>query len=131
MPIQSALRPALSAVPAGLWTVSLLCDLLYLGGAEADLWPRLAFYSMVGGFVAALAAGALPGRSTLTLAVVALYAVNIWLRFADPAEIQAGIVLSVVGVGMLGISSWVAAEPARVHAAATEPPAKPPAPGNR
>ena len=126
MAIQSTVRPALTAAPAVLWIVSLLCDLLYVGGAEADLWPRLAFYSMVGGFVAALAAGTLPGRSPLTLAVVALYAVNIWLRFADPAEIQAGIVLSVVGVSMLGISNWVAAEPVRVHGAA-----KPPDAGNR
>jgi uncharacterized membrane protein len=131
MAIQSTLRPALSAVPAGLWIVSLLCDLLYLGGAEADLWPRLAFYSMVGGFVAALAARASPGRFDITLAVAAIYAVNIWLRFADPAEIQAGIVLSVVGVTMLGISSWRAAGPPGVHGAATEPTTKPPASGNR
>jgi uncharacterized membrane protein len=121
------MRPALSAAPAGLWVLSLFCDLLYLGGAEADLWPRLAFYTMVGGFAAALAAGALPGRASLTLAVVALYAVNIWLRLANPAEAQAGIVLSVVGVIMLGISSWLAAEPLRGLAA--QPGTKPPAPG--
>jgi uncharacterized membrane protein len=106
--------PALSALPAGLWILSLFCDLLHLGGAEADLWPRLAFYSMVGGFVAALAAGALPGRFSITLAIVALYAVNIWLRFAEPAETHAGLVLSVVGIIMLGISNWLAAEPLRV-----------------
>ena len=46
----------LSALPAGLWIVSLSCDLLYLGGAEADLWAPLALYTMVGGFVVALVA---------------------------------------------------------------------------
>ena len=129
MATRFALNPALSAVPAGLWVFSLLCDLLHVGGAEAELWPRLAFYSMVGGFAAALAAGALPGRASITLAVVALYAVNIWLRYANPAEAQAGIVLSVVGVIMLAISGWVAAEPVRVRALAVQPRARPPAPG--
>jgi uncharacterized membrane protein len=127
MATRFAIKPALSTVPAGLWILSLFCDLLYLGGAEADLWPRLAFYSMVGGFAGALAAGALPGRFHITLAVVALYAVNIWLRFANPAEAEAGIVLSVVAIIMLGISSWLGAE-GQVRAAA-QPGAKPPAPG--
>ena len=39
------------------------------------------------------------------LVVVALYAVNLWLRLADP-QVMA-IALSVSGVGMLAASSWL------------------------
>jgi hypothetical protein len=40
---------------------SLFCDLLYLGGAEAEIWSRLALYTMVGGFIGAFTAVVLPG----------------------------------------------------------------------
>ena len=110
-------HPLLIVLSVGLWVFSLFCDLLYLGGAEAEIWSRLALYTMVGGFIGAFTAIVLPGfvaHMNLTLVVVALYAVNIWLRFAEPAETHAGIVLSLVGIIMLGISNWLAAEPVRV-----------------
>src|SRR6185436_15914963 len=83
-----SIHPLLVALPVGLWVVSLLCDLLYLGGAAAELWSRLALYTMVGGFAGAL------------------YAVNIWLRLGDP-HLTMAIALSVTGVGVLAMSSWV------------------------
>ena len=102
-------HPLLVALPAGLWVASLLCDLLYLGGAAADLWSRLALYTMVGGFVGALALLTLPGfvaHMNVSLVVVALYAVNIWLRLGDP-HLTMAMALSVTGVGVLAMSSWV------------------------
>jgi len=54
--LRPPVHPLLAAIPAGLWIVSLFCDLLYLGGAEAALWSPLALYTMAGGFAAALAA---------------------------------------------------------------------------
>jgi hypothetical protein len=51
----------------------------------------------------------------LTLVVVALYAVNIWLRLGDP-HLAMAIALSVIGVGMLAVSSWLGGGmPRRVH----------------
>ena len=100
-------HPALVVLPIGLWAFSLGCDLLYLGGAEAEIWSRLALYTMVGGFIGAFTALALPGfvaRMNVTLVVVGLYAVNIWLRLGDP-NLALAITLSVIGVGMLAISS--------------------------
>jgi uncharacterized membrane protein len=126
-------HPTLIVLPLGFWVFSLFCDLLYLGGAEAGIWSRLALYTMVGGFVGALAAVALSGfvdlRSladrqvkrtglthlNLTLIVVALYAVNIWLRFSDPASLAIAIVLSAIGLGMLAVASWLGDEPVRVR----------------
>ena len=101
--------PLLIALPVGLWVVSLLCDLLYLGGAAPELWSRLALYTMVGGFVGALMALTLPGfvaHMNVTLVVVTLYAVNIWLRLGDP-QLAMAIALSITGVGLLAVSSWV------------------------
>ena len=34
-------HPMLVVVPVGLWAFSLFCDLVYLGGAEAEIWSRL------------------------------------------------------------------------------------------
>jgi uncharacterized membrane protein len=111
-------HPLLIVLPVGLWVFSLFCDLLYLGGAEAGIWSRLALYAMVGGFIGALTAVALPGfivHMNVTLVVVALYAVNIWLRLGDP-NLAMAIALSVTGVGMLAVSSWLDAALVRVGA---------------
>jgi len=88
-----SVHPLLIALPVGLWVVSLLCDLLYL----------------VGGFAGALTALTLPGfvaHMNVALVVVALYALNIWLRLGDP-HLTIAIALSVTGVGVLALSSWV------------------------
>jgi uncharacterized membrane protein len=106
---RAPVHPLLIALPVGLWAFSLLCDLLYLSGAAAELWSRLALYTMVGGFVGALTLLTLPGfvaHMNVTLVVVALYAVNIWLRLGDP-HLTMAIALSITGVGMLAVSSWV------------------------
>ena len=104
-----SIHPLLIALPVALWVVSLLCDSLYLGGGAPELWSRLALYTMVGGFAGALTALTLPGfvaHMNVTLVVVALYAVNIWLRLGDP-HLTMAIALSVTGVGVLAMSSWV------------------------
>lgn len=112
-----------SAIPIGLWVASLFCDLLYLGGAEAALWAPLALYTMVGGFVAALAA-AVPQLREFSLAhvpvnlvVVSLYALNLWLRIGEAQNPGAAIALSVIGVGILAVSSWRGGATVRVQGA--------------
>jgi uncharacterized membrane protein len=114
-------HPLLAAIAVGLWIVSLFCDLLYLGGAEADLWSPLALYTMVGGFVAALAA-AVPRLKEFGLAhvpvnliVVSLYAVNLWLRLGDPPTTRLAIALSVIALGLLAVSRWLGGARVRVQ----------------
>jgi uncharacterized membrane protein len=109
-------HPALIALPVGLWVVSLSCDLLYLGGAEADLWAPLALYSMAGGFVAALAL-ALPRFREINqiglalvpvhLIVVSLYAASLGLRLGEAPNLGLAIVLSAMGVSILAVLSWL------------------------
>jgi len=121
--LKPPVHPLLAAIAVGLWIVSLFCDLLYLGGAEAALWSPLALYTMVGGFAAALAA-AVPRLKEFGLAhvpvnliVVSLYAVNLWLRLGDAPNTGFAIVLSVIGVGLLALSSWLGGARVRVQGA--------------
>jgi uncharacterized membrane protein len=115
---------ALSALPAGLWIVALSCDLLYLGGAEADLWGPLALYSMAGGFAAALAV-ALPRFREINaiglalvpvhLIVASLYAASLGLRLGEAPNTGLAIVLSVMGVSILAVLSWLGGERVRIQ----------------
>ena len=93
------IHPMLVVFPIGLWIFSLVCDLIGLSVAAPAVWHTVAFYSMVGGLIGALAA-AVPGlidllyykggappvkkialtHMVINLSVVVLYAVNIWLR---------------------------------------------------
>lgn len=114
-------HPVLIALPVGLWVVSLFCDLLYLGGAEAAIWSPLALYTLVGGFVVALAA-AVPrlkefglAHVLVNLVVVSLYALNLWLRLGDAPNTGVAIALSVIGVSILAVSSWLAGARVRVQ----------------
>ena len=118
------IHPLLIVIPHGLWVLSLLFDLLYLG-LGAGIWSRLALYVMVGGFIGTLAAVVVPGFSdlaaladrrvkrvdlahvNLSLAVMGLYAANIWLRVSDPAYLAFAVVLSALAVSLLAVCSWL------------------------
>ena len=118
------LHPMLIVFPVALFIFSLVCDLASLRSAQPDTWAIVSLYSMVGGFVGALAA-AIPGlidysslesrrvkhtatiHMSINLIVVALYAVNIWLRAhgSGPAGLPLG--LSVICVAALAVSGWL------------------------
>ena len=107
-----------------MWIVSLSCDLLYLGGAEAELWVPLALYTMVGGFVAALAWAAPRFREIneiglglvpVHLLVVSFYAASLGLRLGEAPNIGLAIVLSAMGVSILAVLSWLGGARVRVR----------------
>jgi uncharacterized membrane protein len=122
-------------IPIGLWIFSLVCDLVHRFGAQSPNWEIVAWYTMIGGIIGALAA-ALPGlidlvslpsrvkrfgipHMALNLLIVALYAVNAWLRRDGVTD--AAIWLSVLAVLMLGVSGWLGGHMVYVHAAAVAP----------
>jgi hypothetical protein len=110
-------HPMLVVLPVGLWVFSLFCDLLHLGGAEAEIWSGLALYAMAGGFICAFTAIALPGfvaHLNVSLIVVALYAVNIWLRLGD-FSLALTVALSVTALGMLAICGWLESQLLRLQ----------------
>jgi uncharacterized membrane protein len=131
------LHPMLIVFPVGLWLFSLVCDIAVLSGATSPGWQTAAFYTMAGGLVGALVA-AVPGlidllslhvarlrrialaHMTLNLIVVALYAVNLWLRVQGTADMRVPVLLSVVAVILLAVSGWLGGEMVHVHGVGVE-----------
>lgn len=136
------IHPMLVPLPIGLWIFSLVCDLVFRFGSSDLVWDLLAFYTMLGGLIGALLA-AVPGfidflslndprvkRIALThlllnLTVVALYAVNLWLRTTSPPGAGLPVLLSVVAVLLLSVSGWLGGELVFRHGVAVERPVAP------
>jgi uncharacterized membrane protein len=113
----------LITIPIGLWLFSLVCDLVSLSGNADPAWAIVAFYTIAGGIAGALMA-AVPGlidllslrdapRKTalihmaINLTVVALFAVNLWLRYRAEGSGNGPLVLSFIGIGLLAVSGWL------------------------
>jgi uncharacterized membrane protein len=110
-------------IPIGLWIFSLICDLVWAFGSGGDAWRTVAFYNMVAGVIGALIA-AIPGlidllslpagprrtaiiHMSLNLTIVAIYVVNIVLRYSNPDRYTLPIWLSVIAIALLGTSGWL------------------------
>jgi uncharacterized membrane protein len=136
------IHPVLVPLPVGLWIFSLICDLVYAFVSPEVFWDRMAQWTMVGGLAGALLA-AVPGfidflsltdprvkRVALThmlvnLTTVALYAVNLWLRTTSPPGAGTPVVLSVIGVLLLGVAGWLGGELVFRHGVAVARPSPP------
>jgi uncharacterized membrane protein len=141
------IHPMLVPIPIGLWIFSLVCDLIHAGGSANQAWPTVALYTMGGGIVGALAA-AIPGlidllslppgpRKTaithmaINLTVVALYAINFWMRLSQPTDLKLPLGLSIIGIGLLVISGWLGGKMVYVHGIAVDTGADITPPGRR
>ena len=137
------IHPMLIVFPIGLWIFSLACDLIRLAGASGDAWSIVALFSMVGGFIGALCA-AVPGfidllfykggappvkkialaHMAINLTVVALYAVNIWLRLNGPTNMSTSmstpVLLSIIGVALIFVSGWLGGQMVHVYGVGVE-----------
>lgn len=137
------IHPMLVVFPIGLWIFSLVCDLIRLAGAAADTWSIVALYTMVGGFIGALAA-AVPGfidllfykggappvkkialtHMAINLTAVVLYAINIWLRAGGPGStgtsMSVPVLLSIIGVALLCVSGWLGGQMVHVYGVGVE-----------
>lgn len=127
----------LVALPIGLWLFSLASDVIYLMKWGGVVFNDVAFYTMAGGVITALLA-AVPGfvdylslpkgriktiavwHMRINLAVVALFAINLWLRRDATLGAALPVWLSVLGVVLLGISGWLGGEMVYVHGVAVE-----------
>ncbi|MDB6111344.1 MAG: hypothetical protein JWR69_3094 [Pedosphaera sp.] len=126
------IHPILVGIPIGLWVFSLICDLVYYFGLGGTEWESVALYTLGGGIVTALLA-AIPGVIDLTsitdpklkrigiihmiinLVVVLLYVINFALRQGATAPRLLPLILSLVGVGLLGVSGWLGGELVHVY----------------
>jgi uncharacterized membrane protein len=132
------IHPMLVPIPIGLWIFALACDLIHMSGSTNPAWTTVAFYCIGGGILGALAA-ALPGlvdllslpegpRKTavlhmaINLVVVALFAINFWLRMENPANPGKLVWLTLVSVGLLAISGWLGGKMVFEHGIAVDVP---------
>lgn len=120
------IHPMLVPIAIGGFVLSFAFDLVCLasGSTSPNLWNQLAYYTMIGGILGALAA-AVPGlvdllslpsgpikKTALThmainLTVVVIYIVNAWMRHNAPHDLRLPMFLSLITVGLLLISGWL------------------------
>lgn len=130
------IHPMLITIPIGLWIFSFVCDLINTFGIPNANWEIVALYSMIGGVIGALIA-ALPGlvdllslpkgiqrvaitHMSLNLIIVALFAINAWLRVRQPTPNL--IWLSAAAIVLLVISGWLGGKMVHEHGVGVEMP---------
>jgi uncharacterized membrane protein len=114
----------LVTIPIGLWVFSLVADIVFLSTGDGR-WESTAYFTLGGGVVGALLA-AVPGfldflglhdarerrvatfHLILNLAIVAVQAVNFWLRASSGTAHQTlATAISIVAVAALVVSGWL------------------------
>ena len=118
------IHPMLVPIAIGGFVLSFAFDLVCLITGQATPWNMLAYYTMVGGILGALAA-AIPGlidllslpagftksiavkHMSINLTVVVIYVINAWMRHGDPQNLKLPMILSLVTVVLLLISGWL------------------------
>ena len=131
------IHPMLVPFPIALWIFSLISDVVYGLGWGGILWNEMAFYTMAGGIVGALAA-AVPGlidylsmsdqqtskiakaHMIVNLTIVGVFIAGLWLRTMLRPGAGLPVVLSVIGVALLGFSGWLGGELVYVHGVGVE-----------
>jgi uncharacterized membrane protein len=111
-------------IAIGGFVISFAADLLCLATGTGEPWNVVAYYTMLGGIIGALAAAA-PGlvdllslppgpikktaltHMSINLAVVVIYVGNAWIRAGKPADLQLPMILSAVTIVMLLVSGWL------------------------
>ena len=118
------IHPMLVPIAIGGLILSFVFDIVCIASGKIDPWSAVAYYTMIGGIVGALAAAvfgfvdlvSLPAGHTkriglthmaINLAVVVLFICNAWMRSPDASPSGIPFVLSLVGVGLLAISGWL------------------------
>ena len=118
------IHPMLVPIAIGGFVLSFAFDLVSLATGNGNPWNLLAYYTMIGGILGALAA-AIPGlidllslppgytkgvavkHMLINLTVVAIYVFNAYLRSGNPQSLKLPMILSVVTVLMLLVSGWL------------------------
>ncbi|HET6679529.1 MAG TPA: DUF2231 domain-containing protein [Nitrospira sp.] len=117
------LHPQLIVMPAGLLPFSLVLDALHAKTRDQS-YADAAYYTMMGGFVGGLVAGAagaadystIPADSkakeigrihgVMNVALLALTGVNLWMRRRRRSPGTLPILLSLLGTAGLTVSAW-------------------------
>ena len=119
------IHPMIVPIAIGGFILSFIFDIVCIATGTADPWATVAYYTMIGGIVGALAAAvfglvdllSLPAGHTkrigythmvINLAVVGLFICNAWLRAGDQTAVGGTpFFLSLIGVALLAVSGWL------------------------
>ena len=120
------IHPMIVPIAIGGFILSFIFDVVCIASGNVTPWATVAYYTMIGGIVGALAAAvfgfvdlfSLPAGATkrvgvthmvINLAVVGLFICNAWLRagITDHASTGTPFFLSLIGVALLAISGWL------------------------
>jgi uncharacterized membrane protein len=130
------IHPILVSLPIGLWTFALVCDVASTFGT-AGPWTTLSVYSIAGGIAGGVLA-AVPGLidylsiddpemkrvGTVHLLVNAgglvIFGINLWSRFHVSTQSILPLLLSIVGIGLVGLGGWFGGEMVYVRGMAVE-----------
>ena len=125
-------HPMLITLPIGLLIFSLISDIIFLANWGPPVWRSVALYTLGGGIITALIA-AIPGlidytwlapgkvKNTATkhlilnLSMVAVFVVDFWIRWQNPASRGVPFTLSIVGVLILFYAGWLGADLVHEH----------------
>ncbi len=120
--VNHPVHPMLIPFPIGLWVFSLVADIIYRLGGNAN-WATVAYYSLAGGIIGAIVA-AVPGfldylamkpsrtkkialwHMLINVGALVLFTLDFFLRRGAP-ETVLPFILSIVGVLFIGVSGWL------------------------
>src|SRR5579884_1122200 len=131
------IHPMLVVFPIGLWTFSLVCDIIYLFGGRDPVWNTVALYTTIGGIIGA-ALAAVPGlidylsiddkevraigtrHMILNLSALLIFIVAA-IVMAKQVSAVVPFILSIAGIILISIGGWLGGELVYIKGMAVEP----------
>ena len=131
-PLRYPIHPMLVHFPIGFFVLSFILDLVSLAPSPRPFLVPAAFYAMLLGIITALLAaipgfvdytdirrdhpgkGAATAHMSLNLIMVAVYAINLWIRASALTEPRVGwlpLIFSFIGVSLLSASGYLGGTP--------------------
>jgi uncharacterized membrane protein len=131
------IHPMLVVFPIGLWTFSLVCDIIYIFGGRQAIWNTVALYTAIGGIIGAGFA-AVPGlidyfsiddpqvkaigtrHMLVNVSALVIFIVASLLR-AEEVSAVIPFVLSICGIVLISIGGWLGGDLVYIRGMAVEP----------
>ena len=131
------IHPMLVVFPIGLWTFSLVCDIIYVFGGREPMWNTVALYTAVGGIIGA-AVAAVPGvidylsikdkevraigtrHMMVNLGALLVFIVASIAR-AKGVSAMMPFLLSIAGIVLISFGGWLGGELVYVKGMAVQP----------